>query len=101
MLWWTIWALDKLNACVGGRPIMIANRDIDIARPPLNEDPKNQIICAWLRLGDLLDEVIEFYRPTADLNATGWETEFPSYKSLLEGIEIDNFTDSEQSNTPL
>ncbi|KAK5262647.1 hypothetical protein LTR40_014972, partial [Exophiala xenobiotica] len=35
MLWWTIWTLDKFNACLGGRPIMIANRDIDIKEPPL------------------------------------------------------------------
>jgi hypothetical protein len=101
MLWWTIWTLDKLNACVGGRPIMIANRDIDIARPPLSDDSKSQIICAWLRLGDLLDEVIEFYRPIADLNSTGWETEFPSYKSLLEGIDLSSLQNSEQSNLSL
>lgn len=101
MLWWTIWTLDKLNACVGGRPIMIANRDIDIARPPLTDDPKNQIVWAWLRLGDLLDEVIEFYRPVADLSSTGWETEFPTYRSLLEGIDISSLPTSEQSKLSL
>ncbi|KIV90534.1 hypothetical protein PV10_07827 [Exophiala mesophila] len=89
MLWWTIWTLDKINACVGGRPIMIANRDIDIERPNVEAEPKSVVIAAWLRLGDLLDKVIEFYRPTADPNSTGWETEFPTYQSIVEGIELD------------
>jgi hypothetical protein len=100
MLWWTIWTLDKINACLGGRPIVIANRDIDIARPEILEnDPKSQVINVWLRLGDLLDEVIEFYRPTADPHATGWETEFPSYRSLTEGIDLSVHPPGEQSES--
>ncbi|KAI1611537.1 hypothetical protein EDD36DRAFT_291982 [Exophiala viscosa] len=97
MLWWTIWTLDKFNACLGGRPIMIANRDIDIARPPLEDGPKSQVIHLWFRLGDLLDEVIEFYRPTADPDATGWETEFPSYSLLCQDIDLSLLPDGEQS----
>lgn len=97
MLWWTIWTLDKINACLGGRPIMIANRDIDIPRPPLEGGHKSQTINLWLRLGDLLDQVIEFYRPSADLDSTGWETEFPTYSSLTEGINLSSLSDSEQS----
>ncbi|KIX06119.1 uncharacterized protein Z518_04093 [Rhinocladiella mackenziei CBS 650.93] len=98
LLWWTIWTLDKINACLGGRPIMIANRDIDIARPPLLEDgPRSQVINVWLRLGDLLDQVIEFYRPAADQDATGWETEFPSYSSLTEDVNLTLLRPSEQS----
>ncbi|KIW77985.1 hypothetical protein Z517_07818 [Fonsecaea pedrosoi CBS 271.37] len=98
MLWWTIWTLDKINACLGGRPIVIANRDIDIARPPLeNGVPRSNVINLWLRLGDLLDEVIEFYRPTADPECTGWEAEFPAYRSLTGGIDLSLLPVSEQS----
>ncbi|KIW90501.1 uncharacterized protein Z519_09147 [Cladophialophora bantiana CBS 173.52] len=98
MLWWTIWTLDKINACLGGRPIVIANRDIDITRPPLESGvPRSNVINLWLRLGDLLDEVIEFYRPTADPECTGWETEFPPYRSLTEGIDLSLLPISEQS----
>ncbi|KIW35327.1 uncharacterized protein PV07_02029 [Cladophialophora immunda] len=98
MLWWTIWTLDKINACLGGRPIVIANRDIDIARPPLeNGVPRSNVINLWLRLGELLDEVIEFYRPTADPECTGWEAEFPAYRSLTEGIDLSLLPVSEQS----
>ncbi|KIW16103.1 hypothetical protein PV08_06154 [Exophiala spinifera] len=89
MLWWTIWALDKFNACLGGRPVMIADRDIDISPPPLEATPKSQVITIWLRLGHLLDKVIEFYRPTANPDDTGWETEFPTFASLVSDIDLD------------
>ena len=102
MLWWTIWTLDKINACLGGRPIVIANRDVDISRPPLESTiPRSNIIHMWLRLGDLLDDVIEFYRPTSDPDCTGWETEFPQYSTLAEGIDLDFLPLSERSKTLL
>ncbi|RMZ82324.1 hypothetical protein DV738_g1742, partial [Chaetothyriales sp. CBS 135597] len=94
MLWWTIWALDKINACIGGRPIMIADRDIDIARPPLESSPRSAVITVWIRLGDLLDTTIDYYRPTCDADATGCESDFPSWDSLLQGVETDTFLDS-------
>lgn len=97
MLWWTIWALDKFNACLGGRPIMIADRDIDISPPPLEDNPKSQVITIWLRLGDLLDKVIEFYRPTANPDDTGWETEFPTFASLVSDIDLSAHPQGEQS----
>ncbi|KAJ9608750.1 hypothetical protein H2200_006521 [Cladophialophora chaetospira] len=98
MLWWTIWTLDKINACLGGRPIVIANRDIDISRPPLEPTlPRSNVINMWLRLGDLLDDVIEFYRPTADPDCTGWEAEFPHFDSLSEGLNLDLIHPSEKS----
>jgi len=97
MLWWTLWTLDKINACVGGRPVMIGNRDIDIARPPIDLDVPSQVISVWLRLGDLLDDVIEFYRPTADQDATGWETEFPSFSTMIKDIDLGPLPHSHKS----
>jgi hypothetical protein len=98
MLWWTIWTLDKINACIGGRPIVIANRDIDISRPPLEPDvPRSNVIHMWLRLGDLLDEVIELYRPITDPECTGIETEFKSYAALSEGLNLDLIPEGEKS----
>lgn len=98
MLWWTIWALDRFNACIGGRPIMIADRDIDLARPPIDaEMRKNACVLLWIRLADLLDKVIEFYRPTvADLDVSGWESDFPSWDSLLQDIDLSENTTHQQ-----
>lgn len=98
MLWWTIWALDRFNACIGGRPIMIADRDIDLSRPPIDaEMRKNACVLVWIRLADLLDKVIEFYRPpSADLDVSGWEHEFPTWDSLLEDIDLSENTTQQQ-----
>ena len=97
MLWWTIWTLDRINACIGGRPIMIADRDIDIARPPCEGGPRLTALTVWIRLGDLLDRVINFYRPTASADITGWETEFPSFSSLLIGVDIEDLQQTHRS----
>lgn len=97
MLWWTIWALDRFNACIGGRPIMIADRDIDLARPPFDSSVRNPSALVWIRLGELLDQVIEYYRPASyDPNASGWEHDFPSWASILEGIELNESTGQPQ-----
>ena len=93
LLWWIIWTLDRINACIGGRPLMIADRDIDLGRPPIEVNSRAPITI-WTRLGDLLDQVIDFYRPTADPDASGWESEFPSFNSMLEDIDLDNVLDS-------
>jgi hypothetical protein len=37
----------------------------------------------WLKLTDLLDKTIAFYRPGADPTSTGWETGFPSFEELI------------------
>ena len=61
MLWWSLWSLDRFNACISGTPIMIRDRDIHLPRPPLESDPQLQVIAIWLRLGDLLGEVFDLY----------------------------------------
>ncbi|KAK5946584.1 hypothetical protein PMZ80_000727 [Knufia obscura] len=89
MLWWTLWTLDKFNACLGGRPLMIADRDIDIKRPSLEQNVRSQTMAVWLAMGELLDEVIEFYRPGVDPETAGWENDFPSFEKLTENCSMD------------
>lgn len=98
MLWWTIWALDRFNACIGGRPIMIADRDIDLARPPIDSTVKSPCVLVWINLAELLDQVIEYYRPRMyETDTTGWESDFPTWESMLEGIDISENTSHSQS----
>jgi Fungal specific transcription factor domain len=98
LLWWTIWTLDRINACIGGRPIMIADRDIDLHRPPLSINARAPITI-WIRLGDLLDQVIDFYRPTADPDTPGWEGDWPTFQSMLRSIDLDNATLDDSTST--
>lgn len=88
-LWWVLWMLDKYNACLGGRPLMIAERDIDIEEVVQEDNPRSQSLAVWLALGHLLDKIIEFYRPIADPDATGWEKDFPSWTALTSECNLD------------
>lgn len=87
MLWWTLWCLDKFNACLGGRPLVIADRDIDIAKPVLENTSRSQTMGVWLELGGLLDKIIAYYRPIAPASA-GWEGHFPSFDELTKDCNL-------------
>lgn len=97
MLWWTLWTLDKFNACLGGRPLMISDRDIDIERPLLEDTQRSHIIAVWLAMGDLLDEVIEYYRPRTDPDTAGWEGHFPSFDELTKDVDMDLLSEHQQN----
>ncbi|KAK5083650.1 hypothetical protein LTR05_006154 [Lithohypha guttulata] len=97
MLWWTLWTLDKFNACLGGRPLMIAERDIDIDRPSVEPNARSQTMAVWLEMGNLLDRVIEYYRPGVDLDTAGWEDEFPSFQDLTQNCAVNLLGDSQRN----
>lgn len=94
MLWWSLWSLDRFNACISGTPIMIRDRDIHLPRPPLESDPQLQVIAIWLRLGDLLGEVFDLYRPPVAQHLTEWGDEFISFSKLTDGLEASLFQTS-------
>ena len=97
MLWWTLWTLDKFNACLGGRPLMIAERDIDIKRPLLEKNVRSQTMAVWLAMGDLLEDVIEYYRPGTDPETAGWESEFPSFEELTKHCSLEMLAESQRN----
>jgi hypothetical protein len=81
-LFWSLWSLDKLNAAINGRPVMISDHDLGIAafKPKPQEDKGFEI---WLKLAAMLNKVIALYRPTASPAATGWEEEFPGFEEIV------------------
>lgn len=84
MLYWCLWSLDKINASLAGRPVTIADRDIGITRPILENEPIFQGFIMWLTISDLLAQVIAFYRPIASQDATGWEEGFPTFHQIVD-----------------
>ena len=83
--WWSIWVLDKINACLGGRAIMVSDHDMGLPRPkPIDADlhSRSSALCMWLALADQLVKVIEYYRPNADQDSPGWEDGFPSFHEI-------------------
>lgn len=81
-LFWCLWTLDKMHASIGGRPIILADRDIGIEKPD-NKDTKPRFAFdVWLTISDLLSTVISFYRPFANHNV-GWEDSFPTFEQVV------------------
>jgi hypothetical protein len=86
MLYWCLWSLDKINASLAGRPVTIADRDIGITRPVLENEPIFQGFVMWLTISDLLAQVIAYYRPIASEDATGWEEDFPTFHQIVDPL---------------
>jgi len=81
-LFWCLWTLDKMHASIGGRPIILADRDIGIEKPGLKISAPRSAFDVWLAISDLLSTVISFYRPSADHNV-GWEDNFPTFEQIV------------------
>ncbi|KAH8689474.1 hypothetical protein BGW36DRAFT_351788 [Talaromyces proteolyticus] len=80
-LFWCLWSLDKWNAAINGRPVMIHDCDMgqDVADViPLFEPPFR----IWLRLADQLGEVIRFYRPMKN-KIFEQDLEIPTFEEIV------------------
>ena len=100
LLYWTLWSLDKLNAAIAGRPVTIADRDIAIARPVLEDEPMFQVFIMFLTLSDLLAQTIAFYRPNVSQSAPGWEEDFPRFEEIVDQNIFRNLQRSHQRMCP-
>ncbi|KAL3457731.1 hypothetical protein BJX64DRAFT_244307 [Aspergillus heterothallicus] len=81
-LFWCLWTLDKVHASMGGRPVLLADRDIGIKRPDLTSGGSKTAFGVWFALSELLSSVISFYRPSAN-DTTGWEADYPSFEEIV------------------
>lgn len=81
-LFWCLWTLDKMHACIGGRPILLADRDIGLEKPDARASRSRSAFDVWFAISDLLATVISYYRPSAD-GAIGWEEGFPSFEEIV------------------
>ncbi|KAJ5102851.1 transcriptional regulator family: Fungal Specific TF [Penicillium argentinense] len=82
-LFWCLWTLDKMHASIGGRPVLLADRDIGIAKFDTKVPETRGAFAVWLAISDLLATVISFYRPSAGITS-GWEDGFPAFEDIVE-----------------
>ena len=82
-LFWSLWAMDKINTSECGRPLTIADRDIGIGRSDKPAGSKRRPFDIYYDLSSLLCKVMEFYRPTTPAGITGWEEDYPSFEALV------------------
>ncbi|PYI29406.1 fungal-specific transcription factor [Aspergillus indologenus CBS 114.80] len=80
-LFWCLWTLDRMHACLGGRPVLMSERDIGIAKPRVDHIATKSAFDIWFAISDLLSMVISFYRPASD-HTVGWEADFPTFESI-------------------
>ncbi|KAL4885373.1 hypothetical protein BJY04DRAFT_180790 [Aspergillus karnatakaensis] len=81
-LFWCVWTLDKMHASIGGRPVLLAERDIGIKRPNITSGQLKSAFDVWFALSELLSTVISFYRPSVD-ETIGWEMDYPSFEDII------------------
>lgn len=82
-LFWCLYALDRLNSVMSGRPIIMS--DIDIAIEPFTPGESGfPAFEAWLKITQLLNKIIGFYRPHKPVDITGWEDPYPGLEEILD-----------------
>ena len=81
-LFWCLWTLDKMHASIGGRPVLLADRDIGAVNPNVSAQTSRGAFEVWLAVSDLLATVISFYRPSAE-TTSGWEEGFPAFEDIV------------------
>jgi hypothetical protein len=88
-LFWCLWSLDKLHASIGGRPILMADRDIGIEKPNINSSSSTSAFDIWFAISDLLASVISLYRPSVHPDLT-WQDDFPVFADIVGKNSRDN-----------
>ncbi|OQE20456.1 hypothetical protein PENSTE_c013G07835 [Penicillium steckii] len=82
-LFWCLWTLDKMHASIGGRPVLLADRDIGVSKPDSRVEGARGAFAVWLAISELLATVISFYRPSTEVTS-GWEEGFPAFEDIVE-----------------
>jgi hypothetical protein len=72
-LFWCLWSLDKINACMNGRPLIMHDRDNSLSKLPTDPEKRSSPFGVWLQISEMLDTVIDYYRPGRSAEETGWE----------------------------
>lgn len=84
-LFWCLWMLDRKNAAVNGRPIIMS--DVDIAIETFSPGESGfPAFEACLTISHILNKIIGFYRPSADVNASGWEGDYPPLEAMIDAV---------------
>lgn len=99
-IWWTLRALDRLNACLQGCPPMISDRDSQTPPPLPRQGYRSDVSFIMYKLGDLQDDVIETYRPNSETLGKISLQDFPSLRQIAGEVDFDAFPESHRSEPP-
>lgn len=85
-LFWCLWSLDRWNAAMNGRPLMIHDGDMSQGVDDVISTFQSPFR-VWLRIADKLGEVIHFYRPIMKIGVDQSELDLPSFEDIVEHCE--------------
>lgn len=94
-----VWALDRFNAAINGRPIMIHQQDVGRNLEQLFHS-QTSAFRTLLDMLLLLDQVIALYRPNVSAIQMEIEVNFPSFEDVLIQSNSTNLIE-EQLGKPL
>ncbi|KAK4550488.1 hypothetical protein LTR36_000067 [Oleoguttula mirabilis] len=84
-LFWCLYALDRASSTINGRPIIMGDADIAI-EPFAPGESSFPAFETWLRITDMLNKIIAFYRPHAVADASGWEDHYPGLEEIIDDV---------------
>ncbi|OQE36909.1 hypothetical protein PENCOP_c011G08047 [Penicillium coprophilum] len=84
-IFWCLWVLDRWNAAMNGRPLMIHDGDRSQGVDDVVSTFQSPFR-VWLRIADKLGEVINLYRPIMK-GMDQSEVNLPSFEDILEQCE--------------
>ncbi|KOS47700.1 hypothetical protein ACN38_g1328 [Penicillium nordicum] len=84
-LFWCLWSLDRWNAAMDGRPLMIHDGDLSQRVDDVVSTFQSPFR-VWLRIADKLGEVMNFYRPIMK-GMDQSELDLPSFEDIVEHCE--------------
>ncbi|KAJ5113994.1 hypothetical protein N7456_002528 [Penicillium angulare] len=96
-IWWTLRALDRLNACLHGCPPMISDKDTQTPSPLPGQGYRSDVALITYRMGDLQDDVIETYRPNSEKLGKSSLQDFPSLRDIAREVDLEEFPESHRS----
>ncbi|CAG8909908.1 unnamed protein product [Penicillium egyptiacum] len=84
-LFWCLWSLDRWNAAMNGRPLMIHDGDRSQGVDDVVSTFQSPFR-VWLRIADKLGEVIHFYRPIMK-GMDQSELDLPTFEDIVDHCE--------------
>ncbi|KAJ5520928.1 hypothetical protein N7463_001381 [Penicillium fimorum] len=84
-VFWCLWSLDRWNAAMNGRPLMIHDGDMSQGVDDVVSTFQSPFR-VWIRIADKLGEVIHLYRPIMK-GVDQSELDLPSFEDIVEHCE--------------
>jgi hypothetical protein len=92
-LFWCLWSLDRVHACINGRPNIINKADIGLRIHDWKPSGDARAFKIWLQIAQILDDVMNLYRPLAnDYASRIQDLQCPLFERIVErnhGTELD------------